>query len=164
ILTADSGAAGRAAGPPGPPPIPGSPRVPMPTPPPVPAQLPADIPDFTGRSGQVAQLRELLSGDAEHASPGAVRAVVVVGPRGLGVGWGGLGKTTLAVHVAHLLAGESPDGQLYANLHGATQPADPAEVLARFLRDLGADAARIPLGEEERAAQFRTRLAGRRVL
>src|SRR5262249_9154872 len=90
-------------------------------------------------------------------SPGAVRVVLVVGS-------GGLGKTTLAVHVAHLLAGEFPDGQLYANLHGATHPADPAEVLARFLRDLGADAARIPLGEEERAAQFRTRLAGRRVL
>src|SRR5262249_15839664 len=78
------------------------------------------------------------------------------------VGSGGLGKTTLAVHAAHLLAGEFPDGQLYANLHGATQPTDPAEVLARFLRDLGADAASIPLGEEERAAQFRTRPAGRR--
>jgi DNA-binding SARP family transcriptional activator len=125
--------------------------------PPVPAQLPADIPDFTGRSGQVEQLRELLAGAAGDTSPGAVRVVLVVGS-------GGLGKTTLAVHAAHLLAGEFPDGQLYANLHGATQPADPAEVLARFLRDLGADAARIPLGEEERAAQFRTRLAGKRVL
>jgi DNA-binding SARP family transcriptional activator len=126
-------------------------------PPPVPAQLPADIPDFTGRSGQVERLRELLAGAAGDASPGAVRVVLVVGS-------GGLGKTTLAVHAAHLLAGEFPDGQLYANLHSATQPADPAEVLARFLRDLGADAARIPVGEEERAAQFRTRLAGKRTL
>jgi DNA-binding SARP family transcriptional activator len=125
--------------------------------PPAPAQLPADIPDFTGRSGQVERLHELLAGAAGDASPGAVRVVLVVGS-------GGLGKTTLAVHAAHLLAGEFPDGQLYANLHGATQPADPAEVLARFLRDLGADAARIPLGEEERAVQFRTRLAGKRTL
>jgi DNA-binding SARP family transcriptional activator len=145
ILTADSEAAGTAAGPP------------VPAPPPAPAQLPADIPDFTGRTGQVAQLRELLAGAAEDASPGAVRVVLVVGS-------GGLGKTTLAVHAAHLLAAEFPDGQLYANLHGATNPVDPAEVLARFLRDLGADAAGIPLDEEERAAQFRTRLAGRRVL
>ena len=126
-------------------------------PPPVPAQLPADIPDFTGRSGQIERLRELLAEAAGGASPGAVRVVLVVGS-------GGLGKTTLAVHAAHLLAGEFPDGQLYANLHSATQPADPAEVLARFLRDLGADAARIPVGEEERAAQFRTRLAGKRIL
>ena len=130
---------------------------PVPAPAPVPAQLPADIPDFTGRSGQVAQLRALLAGAPGAASPGAVRVALVVGS-------GGLGKTALAVHAAHLLAGAFPDGQLYANLHGATQPADPAEVLARFLRDLGADAAGIPLGEEERAARFRTRLAGKRVL
>jgi hypothetical protein len=37
-------------------------------------------------------------------------------------------------------------------------------VLARFLRDLGADPARIPVDAEERAAHFRTRLDGRRVL
>ena len=90
-------------------------------------------------------------------SPGAVRVVLVVGP-------GGQGKTTLMVHAAHLLRGEFPDGQLYASLLGATQPADPAEVLARFLRDLGADPARIPLDAEERAALYRTRLDGRRVL
>jgi DNA-binding SARP family transcriptional activator len=125
---------------------------------PVPAQLPADIADFTGRSGQVEQLRELLASTAmADGSPGAVRVVLVVGP-------GGQGKTTLAVHAAHLLRGEFPDGQLYATLFGATQSADPAEVLARFLRDLGADPARIPLDAEERAALYRTRLDGRRVL
>jgi DNA-binding SARP family transcriptional activator/Flp pilus assembly protein TadD len=135
--------------------IPGPPPVP---PPPPPAQLPADISDFTGRSGQVDQLRELLAevGVAD-GSPGVVRVVLVVGP-------GGQGKTTLAVHAAHLLRGEFPDGQLYASLLGATQSADPAEVLARFLRDLGADPARIPLDAEERAARYRTRLAGRRML
>ena len=124
---------------------------------PVPAQLPADIPDFTGRSEQVGQLRELLTRAGEEDSPGAVRVVLVVGS-------GGLGKSALAVHAAHLLASQFPDGQLYANLLGATQPADPAEVLGRFLRDLGVDGHRIPLGEEERAAHFRTRLAGKQVL
>jgi DNA-binding SARP family transcriptional activator len=128
-----------------------------PAPAPVPAQLPADIPDFTGRSEQVGQLRELLTGVGDDDSPGAVRVVLVVGS-------GGLGKSALAVHAAHLLASQFPDGQLYTNLLGATQPADPAEVLGRFLRDLGVDGHRIPLGEEERAAHFRTRLAGKQVL
>ena len=132
-------------------------RGPVLAPAPVPAQLPADIPDFTGRSEQVGQLRELLTGAGGEDSPGAVRVVLVVGS-------GGLGKSALAVHAAHLLASQFADGQLYANLRGATQPADPAEVLGRFLRDLGMDGHRIPLGEEERAAQFRTRLAGKQVL
>ena len=124
---------------------------------PVPAQLPADIRDFTGRSGKVEQLHELLAGADGEDSPGAVRVVLVVGS-------GGLGKTALAVHAAHLLASRFPDGQLYANLLGATQPVAAAEVLARFLRDLGMEGHRIPLGEEERAAHFRTRLAGKQVL
>lgn len=133
----------------------GDPR-PAPAPPPVPAQLPADIPDFTGRSGQIGQLHDMLAADGGD-SPGAVRVVLVVGS-------GGLGKTALAVHAAHLLASQFPDGQFYANLLGASQPVAAAEVLARFLRDLGMDGHRIPLGEEERAAHFRTRLAGKRVL
>jgi DNA-binding SARP family transcriptional activator len=122
-----------------------------------PAQLPADITDFTGRTGQVKRLRGLLTDAGADGTPGAVRVALVVGA-------GGLGKTTLAVHAAHLLASEFPDGQLYANLHGAAQPADPAEVLARFLRALGTEPANIPLGEEERSAHYRTRLAGKKVL
>ncbi|HEV2370725.1 MAG TPA: BTAD domain-containing putative transcriptional regulator [Streptosporangiaceae bacterium] len=130
---------------------------------PPPAQLPADITDFTGRAGHVETLCRLLapapeqSGPGEGASPGAVRVVLVVGS-------GGLGKTTLAVHAAHLVAAEFPDGQLFAHLAGATHPVGPGEVLARFLRDLGVEPTRIPVGEEERAAAFRTRLAGKRVL
>lgn len=122
------------------------------------AQLPADIADFTGRTGQVANLCDLLTTPHRPDSPGAVVLAAVVGA-------GGLGKTTLAVHAAHLLRAAFPDGQLYARLVGAGhQPVSPAEILARFLRDLGADPARIPVDEEERAAQYRSWLAGRRVL
>ncbi len=81
------------------------------------------------------------------------------------IGAGGLGKTTLAVHAAHLLRGQFPDGQLYANMLGAAaHPATPGDVLARFLRDLGMDPASIPAGEEERAAHYRSRLTDRKVL
>jgi DNA-binding SARP family transcriptional activator len=124
---------------------------------PRPQQLPADIADFTGRADQVEQVCALMAEDGPGASPGAVRVVVVMGA-------GGLGKTTLAVHAAHLLKDQFPDGQLYANLLGATQPAAPADTLARFLRDLGMDGSRVPLDTEERATHFRTRLADRRML
>ena len=125
---------------------------------PVPAQLPADIADFTGRGEQVGRLRRILYGQAPQDSPGAVTVALVAGA-------GGMGKTTLAVHAAHLLRARFPDGQFYADLLGAGQrPAEPAEILARFLRDLGVHPARIPASEEERSAQYRSRLAGRRVL
>ena len=122
------------------------------------AQLPADIPDFTGRAEHVRDLRDLLAGPRRADSPGAVAVAAVIGA-------GGLGKTTLAVHTAHLLRAEFPDGQLYINLLGASQhPAPPSDVLARFLRDLGMNPASTPVGEEERSAQYRSRLTDRRVL
>jgi DNA-binding SARP family transcriptional activator/Tfp pilus assembly protein PilF len=122
------------------------------------AQLPADIPDFTGRSDHLQSLRDLLSGPRRPDSPGAVVVAAVIGA-------GGLGKTTLAVHAAHLLRTHYPDGQFYARLQGAAhRPADPSDVLARFLRDLGMDPARIPADAEERAAHYRSLLTDRKVL
>ena len=80
-------------------------------------------------------------------------------------GAGGLGKTTLAVHAAHQVRAQFPDGQLYVDLLGASgQPADPGEVLARFLRDLGVEGDKVPARDDERGALYRTRLTGRRVL
>jgi DNA-binding SARP family transcriptional activator/tetratricopeptide (TPR) repeat protein len=125
-----------------------------PPPAPKPAQLPSGIADFTGRAAAVDQVCRVLAG---HGEPSALPVLVIVGS-------GGLGKTTLAVHAAHRVAGRFPDGQLYASLGGAAQPLEPAEVLGRFLRALGADPARIPVDAEERAAQYRSRLAGQRVL
>jgi DNA-binding SARP family transcriptional activator/tetratricopeptide (TPR) repeat protein len=122
-----------------------------------PAQLPADIGDFTGREDHVKHLCDLLlAGNA--ASPGAVRIAVVNGAAGLG-------KTTLAVHAAHQVSGQFPDGQLYVDMQGASsQQAAPGEVLARFLRDLGIDGDKVPARDDERAALYRTTLTGRRML
>jgi DNA-binding SARP family transcriptional activator len=122
------------------------------------AQLPADIADFTGRDEQVQALQDLLGGPRRVSSPGAVIVAAVIGA-------GGLGKTTLAVHAAHLLRDQFPDGQLYARMLGAAaHPATPGDVLARFLRDLGMDPESIPASEDERAAHYRSRLTGRKVL
>ena len=125
---------------------------------PVPAQLPADIGDFTGRETHVAHLSALLLGTTKGSNPGAVRIAVVNGAAGLG-------KTTLAVHAAHQVSAQFPDGQLYVDLLGASaQSAAPGEVLARFLRDLGVSGDKLPTRDDERAALYRTTLTGRRVL
>ena len=78
------------------------------------SQLPADVPDFTGRADQVEYLCRLFS--AAPAGGDDTGAVVV----SLIAGAGGLGKTTLAVHVAHQLRAQFPDGQLYVDLRGAS--------------------------------------------
>ncbi|WP_307815546.1 NB-ARC domain-containing protein [Streptomyces sp. 7-21] len=76
-----------------------------------------------------------------------------------------MGKTTLAVQVAHAAREHFPDGQLYVDLQGAgPAPADPEAVLGSFLRALGTPDDAIPEGVEERAGLYRSLLDGRRVL
>jgi DNA-binding SARP family transcriptional activator/Tfp pilus assembly protein PilF len=123
----------------------------------VPAQLPADVADFTGREANLEQLCAAMSEVERRDNPAVAVAVVAGAP--------GLGKTALAIHAAHALRRDYPDGQLYVSLRGGSeQPVPPDEVLARFLRDLGVDGARIPVDAEERAALYRTRLAERQML
>ncbi|MES9522785.1 AfsR/SARP family transcriptional regulator [Streptomyces capoamus] len=122
-----------------------------------PAQLPASVPDFTGRSSFVSDLTEVLSSASE--AEGRVMAVSAL------AGIGGVGKTTLAVHVAHRARGAFPDGQLYVDLQGAgPRPAEPETVLGSFLRALGTPDTAIPDSLEERSALYRSVLDGRRVL
>ncbi|MFD6941206.1 BTAD domain-containing putative transcriptional regulator [Streptomyces goshikiensis] len=121
---------------------------------PVPAQLPYVPGDFTGRAEAVRDLLDALA-------PTAPETVVVCAVGGIG----GIGKTTLAVHTAGRLREHFPDGQLYANLRGVREdPADPAAVLAGFLRALGVTDPALPEEPRERAALYRTRLAGKRIL
>ncbi|MDH6113837.1 DNA-binding SARP family transcriptional activator [Kitasatospora sp. MAP12-15] len=123
-----------------------------------PAQLPADLADFTGRSALVARLEELLHSTADHRHDGPLVLTALDGA-------GGIGKTALAVHVAHRVRSRFPDGQLQADLHGAgAPPADPSDLLGRFLRGLGVAQDDIPPDFEERAALYRSTLAERRVL
>jgi DNA-binding SARP family transcriptional activator/tetratricopeptide (TPR) repeat protein len=119
-----------------------------------PRQLPPDVDHYVGREQHLAELCVLLTPERQSAPP-----VVAV------TGKPGLGKTALAVRAAHRLAPEFPDGQLFVDLQGAgPQPRDPAEVLARFLRDLGVSGADIPASLEERMGLFRDRTAARRML
>ncbi|HEX6685204.1 MAG TPA: tetratricopeptide repeat protein [Candidatus Limnocylindrales bacterium] len=132
----------------------------------VPRQLPRDATWFTGRSVELERVLAVASDlprqpDGPKDSPGS--AVVISAIDGMG----GVGKTALAVHAGHRLAGQHPDGQLFIDLHGFTDgmaPVEPAQALDRLLRDIGVAGERIPARLEERAALWRSVLAGRRML
>jgi tetratricopeptide (TPR) repeat protein len=123
-----------------------------------PHQLPSVGRHFTGRTVELAALTELLDSPGTQP-PGAVAVAVIAGTPGVG-------KTALAVHWAHQSADRFPDGQLHVNLRGydLRQPVSAADVLARFLRALGMPGQQIPADPEDRAAAYRSRLAGRRIL
>ncbi len=119
--------------------------------------LPRDIASFTGRE---LDLRRLA------AAVETVGSAPVVGICAIG-GMAGIGKTTFAIHAAHLLAPRFPDGQIFLPLHGYTpgqRPVDPADALASLLLVTGVAAESIPPGLEARAALWRDRAGQRRLL
>lgn len=126
---------------------------------PVPApgvsQLPPALEPFVGRAAEIERIGRLL----ETSEEGAVPVVTVSGPPGVG-------KTALAVRLAHQLRSRFPDGQLYVDLRGySAKPAlSTPSVLARLMRALGLPAERTPVEEEEQVTAYRALLAGKRVL
>lgn len=125
----------------------------------VPRLLIADIPDFTGRTKLVDQVISDITGAASNAA--AEHAAV---PVSVITGRGGVGKTTLTVHIAHKVAAHFPGGQLFARLRVNDRPVDPAEVLERFLQAMGCSGTMLPEDIEKRAEIYRDKLAERRIL
>jgi len=121
-----------------------------------PAQLLPDLPHFTGRGETLRRALALIHGRAAH---GALRIVAVEGIPGVG-------KTSLATHLAYRVAGEFPDGQLYADLRGLDPDAAlaPGEVLQAFLHALGVRGPDIPESDLARSGHYRSVLAERRML
>ncbi|MGW0080736.1 BTAD domain-containing putative transcriptional regulator [Streptomyces sp. NPDC003393] len=118
--------------------------------------LPHDLTDFTGRA---AELNSLLGLAVQEQADSPLMIAVD--------GMGGVGKTTLAVRVAHRVAADHPDGQYFIALHGYSAdrpPLPPEEALATLLQASGVAPEAIPRSLEERSALWRSRLAGQRCL
>jgi tetratricopeptide (TPR) repeat protein/transcriptional regulator with XRE-family HTH domain len=113
--------------------------------------LPRDVASFTGRERELAQ----LTGTADAVS------IYAIG------GMAGVGKTAFAVHAAHQLSAQFPDGQIFLPLHGHTpgqQPVVPTDALASLLQTAGVAAQQIPADTDARAALWRDHLADRKLL
>jgi tetratricopeptide (TPR) repeat protein/transcriptional regulator with XRE-family HTH domain len=123
----------------------------------VPRQLPAVVQHFSGRAGELDALTSMVEAATGGHGPVVIFAIS---------GTAGVGKTALAVQWAHRAAARFPDGQLYVNLRGYDpgQPMPATDALGGFLRALGVHGQDIPPDQDERAGQFRSLLAGRRVL
>jgi tetratricopeptide (TPR) repeat protein len=120
--------------------------------------LPPDAPAFTGRE---EELNVISASVTQAAGPGRVVAIHAID------GMPGVGKTTLAVHAAHLMRDRFPDRQLFINLGAHTPGQDPltAEAaLAGLLTAVGVDARNLPGDLQGRASLWRDRMAGQRAL
>jgi tetratricopeptide (TPR) repeat protein len=135
-----------------------SPTVPAPPGLAVRYSLPPDTAAFTGRDEELARIAATVTAAAVADGVVAVHAID---------GMPGVGKTALAVHVAHQLRWRFPDGQLFVDLRAHTpgqDPALPAAALAGLLTAAGTEARYLPGDLEDLAALWRDRMAGQRAL
>ena len=121
-------------------------------------QLPGTVADFIGRKAQIAEIKQIISAQRQAAAISYAVPIVSI------FGQGGVGKSTLALRVAHELGDEFPDGHLYVDLRGPAGEDRTSALLARFLRALGVGGSLIPDDEAERAELYRSRLASKRLL
>jgi tetratricopeptide (TPR) repeat protein/transcriptional regulator with XRE-family HTH domain len=120
--------------------------------------LPRDIGSFTGREPELGRLLGTLAGVTADGGPPGICVID---------GMAGVGKTTLAVHAAHRLAGSFPDGQFFLPLHAHTpgqRPVSPADALASLLLTAGVAVQQIPPGIAARAGRWRDHIAGKKIL
>jgi hypothetical protein len=116
------------------------------------SQLPADLPDFEGREAEIALVEAALRA-------GGRAAIIAID------GMGGVGKSALAIHVAHRLAAQvAPDGVLHVELGGVSErPLTALDAMAEVIASFAPKAAK-PTSERDAVAGFRAALNGKRVL
>jgi tetratricopeptide (TPR) repeat protein len=136
-------------------------------------QLPQDLIDFTGRQKELDHILHSLiptplsvsTTESPDSSPLLSPSTTDANAIAMIIGTAGMGKSTLAIHAAHQLQPNFPDVQLYVNLRGSeSQPLEPLDVLASFLRSWGVNDSSIPEGLTQRAKLYRSFLWGKRAL
>ena len=121
-------------------------------------QLPPPV-DLVGRDADLDALQKAL------ASPTAAGATIsATSPKHAGLqGMGGVGKTALAVVLAHRLKDRYPDAQLFLDLHGADPehrpPVTPVDAMQGVIHSFQPEA-RLPDTLDELAPIYRSVLAG----
>ncbi|MGK5740125.1 BTAD domain-containing putative transcriptional regulator [Micromonospora sp. URMC 103] len=124
--------------------VPASPRPPV-------HEVPAAPVTFTARDTELAQLVNLLCTKRLIALDGVP----------------GVGKSAIAMRLAHLVAERFPDGQIFADLQGSAaglDPVKPYELLVRWLRLFGVSGGAVPADLSGAAAAWRDTIAGKRIL
>jgi tetratricopeptide (TPR) repeat protein/transcriptional regulator with XRE-family HTH domain len=126
-----------------------------------PRMLPYDIETFIGRA---AELQLLAEGAQRVARAGRTGVFAIEG-------LGGIGKTALAVHAAHMITVDFPDlfpdAHLFLDLHGYTPDVSalaPKDALRSLLQQLGVPHALVPARQSDRETMFRSSLASRKSL
>ncbi|MGB5959257.1 MAG: tetratricopeptide repeat protein [Coleofasciculaceae cyanobacterium] len=116
---------------------------------PSPHRLPPDIADFTGRIDYIQEIEALLQ-----------QGIVAMN------GMGGVGKSALAIHVAHRLTWQFPDAQLYVDLRGQSELSlEPQQVLIQFLQALtGRDESQLPTDLDGLVGLYRSVLSHKKAL
>ncbi|MFD8723506.1 BTAD domain-containing putative transcriptional regulator [Streptomyces sp. NPDC059629] len=120
-----------------------------------PAQLPPRLPLFIGRTDILSDVVRLISSSWRSS------AVVAFD------GMPGIGKSALALHLAHTLVPSYPDGQLHLDLRGFAKDAGPLTsetALRALISGLGVEQSRIPEGRQAMAGLYRTLLRERRMI
>jgi tetratricopeptide (TPR) repeat protein len=112
---------------------------------PVPFQAPPDLSIFVGREEEIRAIQQYV----EKARP----CVVTI------TGMGGIGKTSLAVHLAHRLRTQFKDGVLWARI----DVSDPMTILNSFARSYGMDLTYLQ-DQSSRASALRSLLSKKETL
>ncbi|MBQ1023993.1 AfsR/SARP family transcriptional regulator [Micromonospora sp. C95] len=124
---------------------------------PRPAQLPPASSLFVARQDDLTELVRHLDSDPDRPANAGPQLALLHGMPGVG-------KSALALQVAHTVAAAYPDGQLYVDLAGSGQPQHPDQVLDELLRALGVADLAIPAERTARVALLRSLFADRRCL